>query len=54
MKVTLLTHFKEFDKRSNTGRVVVEVLGNEAEQVGWNRLEPPARLLAEIAAGGVV
>ena len=53
MKVTLLTHFKEFDKRSNTGQLVVEVLGEAAEQVRWDRLQPPAGLLEEIAAGGV-
>ncbi len=53
MKVTLLTHFKEFEKRSNTGRLVVEVLGDSAEQVRWDRMNPPDRLLKEIEAGGV-
>lgn len=53
MKFTLLTHFKEFDKRSNTGRLVLDVLGSAAEQVLWDRMNPPARLLAEIEAGGV-
>lgn len=53
MKVTLLTHFKEFAKRSNTGQVVLEVLGDAAQQVRWDRMQPPAGLLAEIAAGGV-
>lgn len=53
MKITLLTHFKEFDKRSNTGRLVVDVLGDAAEQVCWDRMNPPARLLEEIEAGGV-
>lgn len=53
MKITLLTHFKEFDKRSNTGRLVVDVLGSAAEQVRWDRMNPPARLLEEIEAGGV-
>ena len=53
MKITLLTHFKELDKRSNTGRVVVEVLGDAAEQIRWDRTKPPAGLLAEIEAGGV-
>ena len=33
MKITLLTHFKEFDKCSNTGRLVLEILGDAAEQV---------------------
>lgn len=53
MKFTLLTHFKEFPKRSNTGRVVLDVLGGDAEQVCWDRINPPARLVEEIEAGGV-
>ena len=53
MKFTLLTHFKEFEKRSNTGRLVVDVLGSAAEQVRWDRIHPPARLVEEIGAGGV-
>ncbi len=53
MNFTLLTHFKEFDKRSNTGRLVVDVLGGAAEQVRWDRMNPPARLLEEIDTGGV-
>jgi len=53
MKITLLTHFKEFEKRSNTGRLVVDVLGRNAEQIRWDRMNPPARLLEEIEAGGV-
>jgi DTW domain-containing protein YfiP len=53
MKITLLTHFKEFEKRSNTGRLVVDVLGDNAEQIRWDRMNPPARLVEEIEAGGV-
>jgi DTW domain-containing protein len=53
MKITLLTHFKEFEKRSNTGRLVVDVLGSAAEQIRWDRMNPPARLVEEIEAGGV-
>lgn len=53
MKITLLTHFKEFGKRSNTGRLAVEVLGAAAEQIRWDRLNPSARLLKDIEAGGV-
>lgn len=53
MKFTLLTHFKEFPKRSNTGRLVVDVLGSAAEQLRWDRMNPPAGLLEEIEAGGV-
>ena len=53
MKFTLLTHEKEFAKRSNTGRVVLDVLGSAAEQLHWDRMNPPAGLLEEIEAGGV-
>jgi len=53
IKFTLLTHFKEFDKRSNTGRLVLEILGDVAEQARWDRLNPPAKLVEEIEAGGV-
>lgn len=50
---TLLTHRKEFGKRSNTGRLVVDVLGDRAEQVCWERTQPPQRLIEQIARGGV-
>jgi DTW domain-containing protein YfiP len=53
MKFTLLTHSKELEKPSNTGKLVVEILGCAAEQVRWERLIPPAKLVAEIEAGGV-
>ncbi|MGB4599751.1 MAG: tRNA-uridine aminocarboxypropyltransferase [Trichlorobacter sp.] len=53
LKITLLTHFKELPKPSNTGRLVLEVLGEAAEQIRWERITPPARLLEEITAGGV-
>lgn len=53
MKFTLLTHSNELEKRSNTGRVVVEVLGSAAEQIRWDRMNPPAGLVEEIEAGGV-
>lgn len=53
LKISLLTHFKEFEKRSNTGRLVLDVLGDDAEQVRWDRMNPPAGLLKEIEAGGV-
>lgn len=53
LKITLLTHFKEIPKKSNTGRLVLEVLGDAAEQIRWDRLNPPQTLLEEIASGGV-
>lgn len=53
MKITLLTHFKEIGKRSNTGQLVLEILGDAAEQIQWDRLNPPERLVREIEAGQV-
>ena len=53
VRFTLLTHFKELEKPSNTGRLVVEVLGSVAEQIRWDRVHPPAELVEEIEAGGV-
>jgi len=53
MKFTLLTHFKELEKPSNTGKLVVEILGNAARQVRWDRINPPVTLVKEIEAGGV-
>jgi len=53
MKFTLLTHFKELDKPSNTGQLVVEILGSDVEQLRWDRMVPPAKLVEEIEAGGV-
>ena len=53
MKITLLTHFKEVPKKSNTGRLVLEVLGDEAEQILWDRIVPSDKLIEEIASGGV-
>jgi tRNA-uridine aminocarboxypropyltransferase len=53
MKFTLLTHFKELEKPSNTGKLVVEILGNAARQVCWDRINPPVSLVKEIEAGGV-
>jgi len=53
MKFTLLTHSKELTKPSNTGRLVLDVLGSAAEQISWERTKPPAGLVEEIDAGGV-
>ena len=53
MKFTLLTHFKELEKPSNTGQLVIEVLGSAAEQICWDRMVPPAKLVEEIETGGV-
>lgn len=54
MKFTLLTHYKELEKRSNTGRLVLDVLGSAAEQVRWDRIEPPAEIVSGFEAGSAV
>ncbi len=51
MKITLLTHSKEVTKKSNTGRLVLKLLGKSAEQIIWKRQEPSRELLDEIAGG---
>ncbi|MSQ85136.1 MAG: DTW domain-containing protein [Myxococcales bacterium] len=53
MLITLLTHNREFNKRSNTGQLVLQVLGEQAEQIRWDRLLPPTALMRQIEAGGV-
>ena len=52
VQFTLLTHSKEIGKRSNTGRIVRDVLGDEAELICWVRNSPPAELVRQIEAGG--
>jgi DTW domain-containing protein YfiP len=53
MKITLLTHFREIGKASNTGQLVLEIMGDAAEVVRWDRVNPPAGLVEEIERGGV-
>lgn len=45
MPIFLLTHAKECLKKSNTGRLVLEVLGAEAQLVIWDRVNPDTELL---------
>lgn len=40
MKFILLTHERELNKSTNTGRIVKEVLGDDAEIILWKRKEP--------------
>lgn len=53
MKFTLLTHEREFGKQTNTGRLVVNVLGGNAEQILWERTNPVARLVEDIENGSI-
>lgn len=47
--IFLLTHPREMDRPSNTGRLVKEVMGDRAKVVIWRRKEPDEALLKHIA-----
>jgi DTW domain-containing protein YfiP len=49
MKIILLTHERELTKRSNTGRLVMDILGEDAELIIWKRKEPDERLVKLLA-----
>jgi len=53
MKFTLLTHEREFGKNTNTGRLVVDILAGDAEQILWERTNPVARLVEDIESGSI-
>ena len=54
LRIVLLTHEHELTKPTNTGRVVLEALGNAATRIVWRRATPEPELLRTIDAGGVV
>lgn len=45
MKIYLLTHERELQRKTNTGQLVLEVLGTRAERVLWQRRHPDPGLL---------
>ncbi len=49
----LLTHARELEKASNTGRLVLEALPGRARCVPWSRREPDSALLKRLAEGGI-
>ena len=49
MKFILLTHERELIKGTNTGRLVKDILGNDAEIIVWKRKEPDERLVKLLA-----
>jgi len=51
MHFILLTHQRELEKTTNTGSLVVDVLGDKAEVIVWQRKQPSTRLLDYIAQG---
>ena len=53
MRILLLTHERELPKRTNTGRLVLEALGQAATQIVWRRAAPDPELLRTLKGGGV-
>ena len=45
MKLFLLTHQKELHRKTNTGFLAVELLGDDVEVVLWERTKPNKKLL---------
>ncbi len=53
MSIFLLTHPKECLKKSNTGKLVLDVLETKAKLVIWDRVTPDTELLKCIDEGAV-
>jgi len=53
LRILLLTHEHELTKQTNTGRVVLEALGQAASRIVWRRARPDAELLRTLEGGGV-
>jgi len=53
MKLYLLTHERELNKTTNTGRLVKKCLGEQVEIIIWKRTEPNMRLVELINEGNV-
>ncbi|MFT5219715.1 MAG: DTW domain-containing protein YfiP [Planctomycetota bacterium] len=53
MNIFLLTHQREGNKKTNTGSLVVDVLGEMAQLVVWDRVTPDPELLRTIAEGSI-
>jgi len=53
MNIFLLTHQRERNKKTNTGSLVVDVLGENAHIVVWDRVLPDPLLLKYIDEGSI-
>lgn len=51
MNIILLTHQREVNKTSNTGSLVVDVLGDQAKLIVWERTKPSPALLKILSQG---
>ncbi|MCK5690209.1 DTW domain-containing protein [Myxococcota bacterium] len=53
MTLYLLTHQRELKRKTNTGSLVAEVLGDDCEVIVWERVSPNRELLSQIETGSV-
>jgi DTW domain-containing protein YfiP len=53
MNIFLLTHQRERFKKTNTGSLVVDALGEKAPVVVWDRAAPDPELLRTISEGSI-
>jgi DTW domain-containing protein YfiP len=51
MKITLLTHQRELDRKTNTGALALEYCEDIVERVIWERRNPDRELLGAIERG---
>lgn len=51
MRITLLTHRRELDRKTNTGALALVQCGNIVERVVWERRNPDPALLEAIERG---
>ena len=51
--IFLLTHQRELKKKTNTGRLVIDSLGQYAKIIVWERTQPNAELLQIISEGNI-
>lgn len=45
MKIYLLTHPRELERKTNTGQIVLSCLGDMAERIIWDRVNPNLKLV---------
>jgi DTW domain-containing protein YfiP len=53
VNIFLLTHQRERYKNTNTGSLVVDVMGEKAEVIIWDRVTPNPKLLRVIDEGSI-
>lgn len=53
MNIFLLTHQRELNKKTNTGSLVIDVMGEKAQVIVWDRVKPDPELLRVIDGGAV-